>query len=89
MSHEHNDVEQDPWRLAFRALSEFGPATVCAIFEDSRFGAEDMKRQAPHELCSRGDTLLTRAARLNQQAAAAKLLDLGADLEWWRSGVFY
>jgi len=73
--------ENDSWTIAFRALSAF-PQTAVAMFREARFGTEDLRRQAPHELCSRGDTLLTRAARLGHLGAARALLDGGADLEW-------
>ena len=73
--------ENDAWTIAFRALSAF-PGTACAMFREAGFTQEDLKRQAQHELCSRGDTLLTRAARLGHLGAARTLLDLDADLEW-------
>jgi ankyrin repeat protein len=72
----------DRWTITFRALSAFGPGAVCALLEDAKFDAEALKRRAPRQLCSRGDTLLTRAARLGNMAAAKQLLRLGADLEW-------
>ena len=68
--------------ITFRALSAFGPGAVCALLEDAKFDQEALKRRAPRQLCSRGDTLLTRAARLGNMAAAKQLLRLGADLEW-------
>ena len=71
----------DRWTITFRALSAFGPGAVCALLEDAKFDAEALKRRAPRQLCSRGDTLLTRAARLGNMAAAKQLLRLGADLE--------
>ncbi|KAH8069668.1 hypothetical protein JL720_11973 [Aureococcus anophagefferens] len=52
------------------------------MLREAGFTADDLRRQASHELCSRGDTLLTRAARLGHMEAATTLLDLGADLEW-------
>jgi hypothetical protein len=72
----------DRWTITFRALSAFGPEAVCALLEDAQFDAKALKRRAPRQLCSRGDTLLTRAARLGNMAAAQQLLKLGADLEW-------
>jgi len=72
----------DRWTITFRALSAFGPGAVCALLEDAKFDADALKRRAPRQLCSRGDTLLTRAARLGNMAAAKQLLRLGADLEW-------
>ena len=72
----------DRWTITFRALSAFGPGAVCALLEDAKFDQEALKRRAPRQLCSRGDTLLTRAARLGNMAAAKQLLRLGADLEW-------
>ena len=77
---DHVD-ENDAWTIAFRALSAF-PGTACAMLREAGFTADDLRRQASHELCSRGDTLLTRAARLGHMEAATTLLDLGADLEW-------
>ena len=66
----------DRWTITFRALSAFGPGAVCALLEDAKFDQEALKRRAPRQLCSRGDTLLTRAARLGNMAAAKQLLRL-------------
>jgi len=81
MAERSASVENDAWTIAFRALSAF-PATAVAMLREAKFGEGELKRQAPHELCSRGDSLLTRAARLGNIDAARVLLDLGAELDW-------
>ena len=50
------------------------------MLEDAKL-TPTLKERAPRQLCSRGDTLLTRAARLGNMAAANNYW-VGSDLEW-------
>ena len=72
----------DRWTITFQGAQRSAPAPSALLLEDAKFDADALKRRAPRQLCSRGDTLLTRAARLGNMAAAKQLLRLGADLEW-------